>query len=375
MKNYPSPYYTVHTDVDPEYAREAILRITRMAEEYHERTRTLFTGTINEKLPFYLFANIEDYYAAGGPPGSAGVFMGDKLMGVSSKRGSGSATDYTWHVIQHEGFHQFVRYVVRGRIPTWVNEGMAEYFGESIFTGDGMVTAVIPPSRCKRIKARIASGEFMPIKRMMYLSLAEWNSQMSTLNYDQAWSMCHYMAHGDGGKYQGAFVAFMQEIGRGNPWEKAWQTTFGSADGFEEKWKQYWLSLPDEATPELYTRAVVAMLTSFAGRAYSEKQTFDTFEQFIKTDAGSLKHAESDWLPSSLFRTAVASVARREKKGYKFELVPAKNKQPTIVCTMPDGEKLTGSFKLNGHRMASNDAVTVEMPKAITARLTIPGKK
>ena len=31
----------------------------------------------------------------------------------------------TWHVVQHEGFHQFVFAVIRGEIPTWVNEGLA----------------------------------------------------------------------------------------------------------------------------------------------------------------------------------------------------------------------------------------------------------
>ena len=32
-------------------------------------------------------------------------------------------------------------------MPTWLNEGLAEYFGEGIFTGDGFVTGVISPER------------------------------------------------------------------------------------------------------------------------------------------------------------------------------------------------------------------------------------
>src|SRR4051812_49116403 len=69
MKQYDSPYYIVYTDLDPERAQEALLRMTRMAEEYHERTKE-FSGAIRQKFPFYLFTKKEDYYAAGAPPGS-----------------------------------------------------------------------------------------------------------------------------------------------------------------------------------------------------------------------------------------------------------------------------------------------------------------
>ena len=44
-------------------------------------------------------------------------------------------TAYTWHTVQHEGFHQFAHAVIGGDIPTWLNEGLAEYFGEALFTG------------------------------------------------------------------------------------------------------------------------------------------------------------------------------------------------------------------------------------------------
>ena len=41
-----------------------------------------------------------------------------------------------WHVAQHEGFHQFAWSRFAEDLPVWVNEGMAEFFGESVIVGD-----------------------------------------------------------------------------------------------------------------------------------------------------------------------------------------------------------------------------------------------
>ena len=372
MKMYDSPYYKVYTDLDRDQAREAVLRMTRMAEEYNARTQAFFSGTIKQKLPFYLFSKAQDYYAAGGPTGSAGVFMvagGEgKLMAIADTSRDGTAGGFTWHTIQHEGFHQFVHYVVRGDIPIWVNEGLAEYFGEGVFTGDAMITGVVPQERGARIKQAIANGTFKSIEDMMLMSPSQWSDDLSTANYDQAWSMCHFLAHGENGKYQRAFAAFLQGIGRGQTWEKSWQATFGSVAGFEAKWKQYWMNLADDPTAALYAKATVATLTNFLSRAASRKQTFENFDAFIKTDSSALKQNETDWLPPTLYRDAVTSVERLKDRGYVFALVPGKNKQPTLLCTMPDGQKLTGAFRLTGVRLASAGAVTVEVSKPMPVK-------
>ena len=125
LTTYETPYYFMHTDLSGEAALEAAARMTKMAEEYHARTRD-FSGDIREKLDFYLFKNPDDYMAAGGKPGSAGFFAGDRLLAIASNDIDGE----TWHVVQHEGFHQFAHAVIGGELPIWVNEGLADYFGE-----------------------------------------------------------------------------------------------------------------------------------------------------------------------------------------------------------------------------------------------------
>src|SRR5688500_6803276 len=154
MTKYDTRYYVVYSDLDPEQVKDVAIRMTKMAEEYYERTKT-FSGAIRQKFPFYLFKEAEDYYAAGAPPGSAGVFMVSGhdvlLVSIAGERGGGSSA----HVVPHAGFPQFAHAVIGGDFPTWVDEGLAEYFGESVFTGDGFVTGVITPGRMKRIEEKL----------------------------------------------------------------------------------------------------------------------------------------------------------------------------------------------------------------------------
>ncbi|MHC4295270.1 MAG: hypothetical protein ACYSTL_06765, partial [Planctomycetota bacterium] len=171
LQAYPTKYYVIHSDLDVETVKEAAARVTAMAEEYHRRTRG-FAGTIRKRLPFYLFSEQADYHAAGAPPGSAGMYDRKKLMAVAPK----DRSRRFWKLIQHEGFHQFAESVISRSLPMWVNEGMAEYFGEGIWTGDNYVTGVIPPERLRRVKKMIESSQLRPFSDMIAMTHAEWNA-------------------------------------------------------------------------------------------------------------------------------------------------------------------------------------------------------
>ena len=342
MRVYPTKYYIIHTDIRTDDAKEAVIRMTKMAEEYHDRTRE-FSGEIRARLPFYLFKDRDEYYEAGGLPGSAGVFTGSALLAIAGDQTSGR----TWHVVQHEGFHQFADAVIRGELPTWLNEGLAEYFGESLFTGDGFVSGVIPPSRMKRIQQQVRDNQFKSIQQIMTLSHAEWNRVMTLANYDQAWSMVHFLAHGEGGRYQQPFVNFMKLIGRGTPWPNAWAQTFGSAAGFEQRWKEYWLNLPQDPTKDLYAQAVTATFTSFLARAQTQKQQFSSFDEFLSAaKAGEVKTGQTidDWLPPGLLQGAVDAL-KDSKLHWTLE---SKGKEPLLAVDLPDGTRLVGSYFLRG---------------------------
>jgi hypothetical protein len=346
MREYRSKYYVIYSDLDRNAVREAEQRINHVAELYHERTKG-FAGAIRQRLPFYLFRRPQDYFAAGGLPGSGGMFDGERLMIIAGD----NLTPETWRLIQHEGFHQFVHAVIGGNFPTWVNEGLAEYFGDAEFTGEGYVTGVIPPRRLQRFRLWLSEGHTISIREMMQMPHEVWNARLSVVNYDQAWSMVYFLAHAENGRYQRPFNGFIRDVSRGLPWEQAWLNNFGSGTrAFEQKWLAYWKQMPENPTEDLYARATAAKLTSFYARAFSQRQIFKTMDGFLAAArAGSLKMGKDDWLPRSLMQEALREMDQygrwsiRKRLGYE------------VVCTRPDGTELVGTFKVRRRRVKDVD--------------------
>jgi hypothetical protein len=369
LPSYESRYYVIYTDLPEKVVREADLRMTAMVEEYRIRTRE-FSGEIRQKLPFYLFGNEQDYIDFGGIPGSAGIFdpASNELMAMTP---GGKPNADSWHVIQHEGFHQFAAAVIGGELPIWVNEGLAEYFGEAIFTGDGFVTGVIPDWRLKRIQKSMRDGKFRPIHEMMQVSHRDWNDKLAIENYDQAWAMVHFLAQAEDGKYQPALVNFMRDVAKSVAWQTAWDNQFGSAEGFEEKWRAYWLNLSPDPTADAYARATVQTLTGALARAQLQKQQFKSIEELEQAILdGKLKVDPHDWMPTSVFDVALENLGHLRKIGAKLSLVSGQGRPPTVMCLLPTGTRWVGSFTVKANRVAQVKVARAGLPMAAPAART-----
>jgi hypothetical protein len=351
MQRFETKYYILYTDVPRDQALEAAVRMTKMAEEYHTRTRD-FSGAVRIKFPFYLYLTRDEYNNDGGREGTDGVFDGEKLRAFGGEK----LNNRTWHVIQHEGFHQFAAAVIGGDRPVWINEGLAEYFGEAIFTGDGFISGYIPAWRLKRVKEEIRDKKFLSLDRMMKLSLENWNAKIAVINYDQAWSMVHFLAHGENGRYQKAFASYMIDLSKNKPANRAWGDNFGNPQGFEAKWQAWWTALDDNPSADLDAQATVARLTSYLARAVAQKQTFDSFEEFrTAAQSGKLKMSQNDWLPPGMLSEALLDADDLIKAGATWALVK-NGSSPQILCTMSDGKRITGSLSLKNGQVTRADA-------------------
>jgi hypothetical protein len=348
LHTYETRYYTLQTDLAPEPARAIIQHITLMAEEYNRRTSGM-GKRVDRRLPVYVVQNPLTYHALGGEPGTAGLFTGDKLMAVIDDPLSGE----TWHVIQHEGFHQFAAAAIGRELPIWANEGLAEYFGEGVFTGDAFYTGLIPPKRLRDVQHAIREHEFRPLRDIMQMSLETWNSTIDLAhekaghNYDEAWAMVQFLAHGDDGKYQQAFTNFLAAVARRQRWERAWVDNFGNdLDAFQERFDAYWLGLPEGPTAQLETEALVSTITSFYARAFSQRQYFDTFEDFVAA-AEQLKADEEDWLPAELLSQALERTARAGTWSLR------RGGQQAVLCEGKDRTLFEGRFQIANGRVRS----------------------
>lgn len=367
MKRVEGQFHLLIHDLSDLEGAEVITRMEAMVREYQKRTRD-FAGRIQGKMPFILFRNENDYHAAGGMEGTAGVFNGEQLMAVAGR----GLTAGTWRTIQHEGFHQFASNVIGGELPTWVNEGLAEYFGEGVYTGDGFVTGGIPAFRLKRVQESIADKQFKSIDGMMRLSHEKWNAEMKSENYDQAWAMVQFLAHADDGKYQKAFSTFMISLSRRQPWARAWDEAFGSAEGFEQRWNKWWNEQQGNCTPDVYAEAATRMLANYAARSISQKQAVSDVDALLKTiDDGTIKSAPGDVLPPGLAKDCVSLTAAVRKIGGSFALEFAAKGATTVplavTCTMPDGKIIRATTPTRGPR-AVVPVVTTKVPKQATTR-------
>ncbi len=358
LPRYETPYYVIHSDLDRETLREAAARMTAMAEEYHERTKD-FGRTIRRRLPFVLFAERADYESAGGKPGSSGMYTGRALLADGSLAGS----EHFWRVIQHEGFHQFAHTTISSRLPVWVDEGLAEYFAHGVWTGDGFVTGVIPPGRLRKIKAMVRSEKLLPFERMIAMDRDTWSGALNVRNYDQAWSMVHFLVHADDGKYREAFVGFINDVVRYRSVRRSFARRFGTdLDAFEKRFAEWWAGLGENPTRDLYDRATTATLTSYLARAHKGGQAFDDAEAFLNAAReGRIETSRSDWLPPGLLAGALVRARRIGDWALRTG-----DGTPALTLTRPDGVTMTGSFRVGRDGDVEDVDVEITDPSAAT---------
>jgi hypothetical protein len=364
-----SKYYVIHSDLDTATVREAATRMACMGEEYYERTKGMATGQINRKFKFMLFGTRQGYRAAGGPDGSIGVFLGNLPDHPLAAIRLDDRPELLWHTIQHEGFHQFSCEVLGGGrqpLPIWLEEGLADYFGYAQFTGEDLVTGVIPPDRLAMVQQMMISGRFRPMSKLMSISHMGWNSVADGVDYLEVWSIVHYLVHAEDGKYRPAFERYIKDALKPNGPAISIHEYLGAGDEFEKNWREWWLSREPDCTKDLYARAAATALCSYMGRAAAQKQTFTDVAALLGAlDKKQIKLSDADWLPPSL----VDSIHRWisiNGAGAQFEL-GKDPRTPQVTVRLSDGTRLTATYNsLVRIRRVSviTDALPAEIAKA-----------
>ena len=107
--------------------------------------------------------------------------------------------------------------------------------------------------------------------------------------------------------------------------------------------------LTPEETRLLYAQTIASTLTSFFARAFSQRQYFDTIEQFFAAaEAGRLKAHQQDWLPPSLLHDALTVAPQVGEWS-----LGRKPGQRLLLCRTNAGTLLEGSFKIESGRVQS----------------------
>ncbi len=244
-----SRYYSIKTDLPAAQAQPLAAHFDRMYEEYSRRLASLAPRE-PEKLNILLFERQVDYlhvlrtrYGVDAT-GSGGMFFVNQRGTAFALWTGGLPQTRVFHVMQHEGFHQFAFSRFGGDLPIWINEGMAEFFGEAVLIGDTFILGQTTPRVLASIRQHVDDGEYIPFTEMLGMSSEVWGDNVKfgrgAFQYRQAWSMVQFLVYGENGRYQAALEKYLRKLNRAIPPETAWREVFGpNVLEFEAAWKRY----------------------------------------------------------------------------------------------------------------------------------------
>ena len=296
-----SRFYAVTTDLtDKKLAEDIARHMDAVYGEYSARMAGFRPNPYaavkpNERMPLYVMTKYEDYVdlVAGfgfNAQHSGGVFF-------RAQRGSGLATWVEgqsrlkmYYVLQHEGFHQFADSRIASNLPQWVNEGLAEYFGDALMIKGKLQAGKLDRERLERMKRAVDDGAVLSFRELMTMDNRQWMQRVtsgdkaSSLMYDMSWSVCYSLVHG-GPRYRAALEQYLTLLNRGADPQQAFEKVFGdSLDTFQKAWEQGLKRMEPDAwfTSVRHLQLMAAALKAFHEHNVEVKSFPHLKEQLIR---------------------------------------------------------------------------------------------
>lgn len=323
LRTLRSVHYLVHTDLERSLAEDLANRLDAMHNEYAQRLVGFGAVDASEKFEVYLFARRDDYMRLTGNrfPNTGGIFMPRRNLLAAYLEDQGC--DGLRRSIQHEAFHQFAFAAIGPNVPTWLNEGMAQYFEEGIWIGTNFTFGHVPPRRLRQLQHDVKQKQIVPFATMLATTDDEWQSTLTTnadrgaTQYNQSWAMTHFLVHGANGnvRYRPRLIHMLKRIHAGRSAPEAFAEAFSSnVAGFQSRFEEFAAAL--QATPlatMIERQTVLADLlieSARAGRRFSDVRAFR--EDVIATNA-QLRYAKGQlrWQTSPDARVYFADLDNR----------------------------------------------------------------
>lgn len=118
------------------------------------------------------------------------------------------ASHETYEILFHEAFHQFVdRYIPAA--PTWINEGLATYYGTARPTANGLVFDRPRTTFFDVVSSAADARQLIPLEELMQAApnafyartpIKGLNFDRSTLHYAQSYTLVAYMLRDEAGR-------------------------------------------------------------------------------------------------------------------------------------------------------------------------------
>ena len=108
----------------------------------------------------------------------------------------GRAEDETWGNPYHLVFHEYVHLVLHlnfGALPGWLDEGLAEYWGSTIISGERIYEGRYIGYHIQTLR----HSTLLPVERVLSAGSEEFSdANRATMLYAQSWALVHYLLLG-----------------------------------------------------------------------------------------------------------------------------------------------------------------------------------
>lgn len=205
-----------------------IKQVAGRLEQFREVFSHLFPGAVlSTPVPttVIVFKNDSSYAPFKPNSNTAGYFQaGDDVNYITLTAESRGQQD-PFDVIFHEYTHLMVNNTL-GNVPTWFNEGLAEYYSSFSISDDQKVVLGNPIASHVFL---LREKKMLPLRTLFQVDHKSpyYNERdKQSIFYAESWALLHYLILGKGGARANQVGAFVEAMGRNVPMEEAFQQTF-----------------------------------------------------------------------------------------------------------------------------------------------------
>ncbi len=145
----------------------------------------------------------------------------------------------------HEGWHQYYHWLVVSRVqlPSWINEGMGDYFYAAAPRDRKRKEADVGLLNAERgpiIKAALRQDRMEPLPKFLGMLQNDYYSNPGVC-YAQGWALCQFLLHGENGKYAKIIPNYVKGLCNDTNWESVQAKAFKGFDLalMEKEFKAY----------------------------------------------------------------------------------------------------------------------------------------
>jgi predicted Zn-dependent protease len=221
-----------------------IRRVGLRLEQFREVFSRLFTSmNVNSPVPttVIVFKSDESYRPFKPNASTAGYFQPGADVNYITLRLGGdiNSEQDPYNIIFHEYTHLLVKNT-SGNVPTWFNEGLAEYYSTFSISDDQKIVMGRPiASHVYRLR----DNKMLPLRALFQVDQKSpyYNERdKQSIFYAESWALIHYLVLGNEGQRMKDMGKFVELVSASVPMEQAFQQAFAmSFESMEKELRNY----------------------------------------------------------------------------------------------------------------------------------------